>query len=145
MSDENTTPQKQISPWFSDKTYNVLKFIAQILLPALGTLYAAIAGLWGLPAAEEVVGTVLAVDTFLGVLLGISSAQYAAVTPENDGVLVVQQHDAESGTIRLDMNTHPSELAGKNTATFKVDATPAMVVEEEGAHEPYLPPVPPGV
>jgi hypothetical protein len=144
MTDENPVPPKQVTPWFSDKTYNVLKFIAQILLPALGTLYAAIAGLWGLPAVEEVVGTVLAVDTFLGVLLGISSAQHAAITPENDGVLVVQQHDAESGTLRLDMHSHPSELAGKDTVTFKVDASPMTVVEEDSTPG-GLPPVPPGV
>lgn len=144
MSDTTVTPQNQVTPWFSDKTYNLLKFVAQILLPALGTLYAAIAGLWGLPAAEEVVGTVLAVDTFLGVVLGISSAQYAAVTPQHDGVLVVQQHDAESGTIRLDMQSHPSELVGKDTVTFKVDAAPLTVVEEETTPGD-LPPVPPGV
>ena len=60
----------------SNKTYDMLKAIAQIVLPAAGTLYFALAGIWGLPYAEQVVGTVAAVDTFLGVLLGISSAQY---------------------------------------------------------------------
>lgn len=60
----------------NDKAYKVLKFIAQILLPALGTLYFALAGIWGFPFAEQIVGTITAVDTFLGVLLGISTAQY---------------------------------------------------------------------
>ncbi len=60
----------------SNKVYDVLKFIAQILLPALGTLYFALAGIWGFPYAEQVVGTITAVDTFLGVVLGISSANY---------------------------------------------------------------------
>lgn len=60
----------------SDKTYDVLKWIAMYLLPALGTLYFALAGIWALPYGEEVVGTITAIDTFLGVLLGISSAQY---------------------------------------------------------------------
>lgn len=60
----------------SDKTYDVLKWIAMYLLPALGTLYFALAGIWSLPYGEEVVGTITAIDTFLGVLLGISSAQY---------------------------------------------------------------------
>lgn len=60
----------------SNKTYDVLKWIAQILLPALGTLYFALAQIWNLPFAEEIVGTIVAIDTFLGVLLGISTSKY---------------------------------------------------------------------
>lgn len=60
----------------SDKTYNTLKSIAQIVLPAAGTLYFAIASIWKLPYAEQVVGTITAIDTFLGAILGISSSQY---------------------------------------------------------------------
>ena len=60
----------------TDKTYNTLKWVAQILLPALGTLYFALAGIWGFPYGEQIVGTITAVDTFLGVCLGISTAQY---------------------------------------------------------------------
>ena len=60
----------------TNKVYDVLKWIAQYFLPAIGTLYFALAGIWGLPYGEQVVGTITAVDTFLGVLLGISSAQY---------------------------------------------------------------------
>ena len=60
----------------SNKTYDALKWIAQYLLPALGTLYFALAGIWGLPFGEQIVGTITAVDTFLGVMLGISTAQY---------------------------------------------------------------------
>ena len=60
----------------SDKTYNILKWIAMVLLPAVGTLYFALAGIWGFPFGEQIVGTITAVDTFLGVILGISTAQY---------------------------------------------------------------------
>lgn len=60
----------------SNNVYDVLKWIALYLLPALGTLYFAIAGIWGLPYGEQVVGTISAVDTFLGVILGISSSKY---------------------------------------------------------------------
>ena len=60
----------------SNKMYDVLKWIAQVVLPALATLYFALAGIWGLPYGEEIIGTITAVDTCLGVLLGISSAQY---------------------------------------------------------------------
>lgn len=60
----------------SNKVYDVLKWIAQILLPAIGALYFALANIWGLPYGEEIVGTITAVDAFLGVILGISSKQY---------------------------------------------------------------------
>ena len=60
----------------SNKVYNILKWIAMYLLPAVGTLYFALAGIWGLPYSEQIVGTITAVDTFLGVVLGISTAQY---------------------------------------------------------------------
>lgn len=60
----------------NNKTYDILKWVALYLLPALGTLYFALAGIWGLPYGEEIVGTITAADTFLGVLLGLSSAQY---------------------------------------------------------------------
>lgn len=67
----------------SNKVYDILKWIAQYLLPAIGTLYFALAGIWGLPFGEEIVGTITAVDTFLGVLLGISSMQYNKNNKEN--------------------------------------------------------------
>lgn len=60
----------------SNKVYDVLKWIALILLPALGTLYFALAKIWGFPYAAEIVGTISAVDAFLGALLGISTANY---------------------------------------------------------------------
>lgn len=60
----------------SNKTYDILKWVAMYFLPSLGTLYFALAGIWGLPYGEQVVGSITAIDTFLGVLLGISTAQY---------------------------------------------------------------------
>lgn len=60
----------------NNKVYDILKWIAQYLLPALGTLYFALAGIWGLPYGEQVVGTITAVDTFIGVVLGLSTMQY---------------------------------------------------------------------
>lgn len=60
----------------NNKTYDILKWIAQILLPATATLYFALANIWHLPYAEEIVGTITAVDTFLGILLGISNNKY---------------------------------------------------------------------
>ena len=60
----------------SNKTYDVLKWVAQLLLPAMATLYAALSTIWGFPYGEEIVGTISAVDVFLGAVLKISSDQY---------------------------------------------------------------------
>lgn len=60
----------------SNKVYDILKFIAQIVLPALGTLWAALGKIWGWPLVTEITATICAVDTFLGALLGISSYNY---------------------------------------------------------------------
>ena len=68
----------------SNKTYDILKWIAQILLPALGTLYFALAQIWHFPLAEEIVGTITAVDAFLGVLLGISTKNYYKENEDGD-------------------------------------------------------------
>lgn len=60
----------------SNKVYDILKWIAMYVLPALGTFYFALAGIWGFPFGEEIVGTLTAIDTLLGAVLGISSAKY---------------------------------------------------------------------
>lgn len=60
----------------NDKVYDVLKWVAQYLLPALGTLYFALSTIWGFPYGEQVVGTITAIDAFLGAILGLSSATY---------------------------------------------------------------------
>lgn len=60
----------------SNKAYDVLKWIAQYLLPALGALYFALAEIWNLPYGAEIVGTITAVDAFLGAILGISTMNY---------------------------------------------------------------------
>ena len=60
----------------SNKVYDVLKWIVMIVLPAIATLYSALAGIWGLPFADQIVGTITAVNTFLGAVLMISNVQY---------------------------------------------------------------------
>lgn len=104
----------------SDKTYNVLKWIAQIVIPALGTFYFAIANIWSLPYAEPVVGTLTAVDTLLGALLGISTQEYKK--SDMDGKLVVNL-GAEDDTVDKyffevgDLDA----LHSKDTITLKVE------------------------
>lgn len=69
--------QDEIIPLLmSDKTYDIMKWIVQYILPGLGVLYAIIAGVTGLPYAEVVLAVVMAVDWFLGIILGISTKQY---------------------------------------------------------------------
>ena len=60
----------------SGKVYDVLKFIAQIVLPALAALYGTLAGIWNLPYGEAIVATISAVDVFLGAVLMIDSKTY---------------------------------------------------------------------
>jgi hypothetical protein len=60
----------------NNKIYDILKWIAMVVIPAVGTLYFALAGIWGWPYGEQIVGTLTAIDTFMGIVLGISSAQY---------------------------------------------------------------------
>lgn len=67
----------------NNKLYDALKWVALYLLPALGTLYFALAGIWNLPYGEQIVGTITAVDTFLGVILGISKTMYNEESEED--------------------------------------------------------------
>ena len=60
----------------NDKTYDILKWVALILLPAMGALYFGLAGIWNFPYGEQVVGTITVIDTFIGAILGISTVQY---------------------------------------------------------------------
>ena len=62
----------------SNRVYDILKYIALIVLPAIATLYGALAAIWGLPYGQEIVSTIAAIDTFLGALIGISGAKYNA-------------------------------------------------------------------
>lgn len=67
----------------SDKLYNILKWITMLVLPGIGTLYFTLASIWGFPFGEQVTGTITAIVTFLGAILGISSTKYKKKTKEN--------------------------------------------------------------
>lgn len=104
---------------FNAGVYDVLKRVAQIWLPAAGTLYYTVAAIWGLPAAEEVVGTVMAVDTFLGIVLGISSASYAK-TDKYVGTMNVSVNEDGKKTYSLDVDGNLEDLDQKDEIVFKV-------------------------
>lgn len=105
----------------SNRVYDVLKWVAQILLPALGTLYFALAGVWGLPNAEEVVGTIVAVDTFLGALLKVSANAYAKSDARFDGAVLVDEDDEGEKSYSLKVSpVDLHEFHAKDEVVFKV-------------------------
>lgn len=75
----------------SNKVYDVLKFIAQVVLPALGTLYFALAAIWKFPYGEEIVGTITAIDAFLGALLGVSTLKYKKSSEYEEAERLIDQ------------------------------------------------------
>lgn len=106
--------------WLSNGAYDKLKFLAQVLLPGIGTLYFALAGIWGLPAAEQVVGTIVAVDAFLGLFLGASTRQYMGSDARFDGHIAVAT-DEEAGVTNLNVKLDPAAVADKDEITVKVN------------------------
>lgn len=105
---------------FSNKAYDALKFLALVLLPAVATFYMTCAGLWGWENPEKVVGTIVAVDTFLGLVLGLSTKQYNKLDAAFDGhVELVPDH--ENGVTDVGLSIKPSALeSGKKQVRLKV-------------------------
>jgi hypothetical protein len=100
--------------------YDPLKFVTQIVLPALGTLYFALAGIWGLPSAEQVVGTIVAVDTFLGVVLQLSSTAYKNSDAQYDGMIDVVESEGKTG-FTLNLEGSPHDIPKMKEVRFKVN------------------------
>lgn len=104
------------------KTYDTLKFLAQIVFPALGSAYFALAGIWGLPAVEQIIGTIVVIDTFLGAILQISSSKFNATTAK--GVINVETKPGGGKLFNLELEGDPEyELEGKKRAIFEVNKT----------------------
>jgi hypothetical protein len=108
-------------PYISNrKLYDRLKFTAQIFLPALGSLYFALSGIWGWGSAEQVLGTILAIDTFLGALLGLSTVAYNKSDEKYQGAMHVYARDDGSKRYSLNLNGDPEDLEDQDEITFKV-------------------------
>lgn len=118
----STSPTaKHAKPMISNEAYDFLKWVAGIVLPALGALYFGLAQIWGLPNAEEVVGTVTVVDLFLGTILGLSTKQYNQSEEKYDGQLVVDTSDEGKDVYSFEVTSTPLEdLRNKQELTFKV-------------------------
>lgn len=104
----------------NNKTYDILKYVAQIVLPALGTLYAALAPLWNLPYSDAIVGTIVAVDAFLGALLQISSNKYYKDGKDVAGTITLNPDD-ETAQFNF-ANMTVADLLNMKVAKVKVDS-----------------------
>lgn len=115
--------EKRKNVMFSSAAYDKLKFIAQIVLPAVGTLYFSLSDLWNLPYALQVVGTITAVDLFLGTILGFSTSQYYKQGANFDGdVNYISEEDG--GRVRFEFDKDPAEVIedepGKHSMEFRI-------------------------
>lgn len=107
------------TPLISNRTYDVLKKVAQYWLPALGTLYFALAGIWGLPYGEQIVGSIVAVDIFLGVILGYSTAKYNKSDAKFDGAMNVDYSADQE--FKLEFKEELPDLVDQDEITLKVN------------------------
>lgn len=117
-----TEPQEEVRrhKFMSNALYDWLKWVAQIVLPAMGALYFGIAMIWHLPYAQEVVGTIVTVDAFLGAILGISTAQYNASAYSADGIMTIDRDDPGKDKYLLELFSPIEKLEEKDRITFKV-------------------------
>lgn len=122
---ETPTPvtEKKTFPMFSNKTYDQLKWFSLIVLPAFATLYYTLSGFWGLPKPDEVVGSIVAVNTFFGLVLGLSTKAYNNSDSKYDGTIDV--YETEDGTKQASLNLHnytdPADVVQQSQVTFKVN------------------------
>lgn len=115
-------------PIFSSKVYDSLKWVAMVALPAVATFYYALALVWGLPYAGEIVATITATDTLLGALLGISSAKYRYSDARFDGDLNIIKSDP-SLINQLDIRTDPATLGSQKEVVLKVNKVDIEIPE----------------
>lgn len=98
----------------SNKTYDRLKWIALIFVPAFATFVNVIGGIWGISYSDELTATITAVGAFMGACLHVSSKTYAA--SENGGTLVV----SDEGDVYASFDTDPKELRTGDSVAMHV-------------------------
>lgn len=110
----------------SNKTYDFLKFLALVALPALAVFYAGLGALWALPSVEAVSGTIILVDTLLGALLQISTSKYNQDEDSYEGVLSSNGVHPDTGipNLGLVVTTPPEEILAGKVARFKIGPPP---------------------
>lgn len=107
------------TPILKNRTYDAVKFVALVLLPALGSLYFGLSQIWGFPNGEQVVGTVVLLETFLGALVGISKKTYDQSDMKYDGQINVVD-TPEKLTYDIELGMNPEDLRYKNEVTLKI-------------------------
>lgn len=105
----------------NEKVYKIIKWIVLYLLPAIGTLYFSISQIWGIPNAEQVLGTITSVTIFLSMILGLSSSAYKKAGSGTDGVMLIDTSNPDKDVYLLQLNNEAINLAKKETIYFKVD------------------------
>lgn len=112
-----------------NRTYDFLKVLTTLVLPAVGTLYFTLASIWGLPFAEEFVGSITALVTFLGVVMKMSDKSYNSSDSKYDGTVVVNhfidEDQLESSRIKINLNdgVYVDRLDDHKELRLKVDST----------------------
>lgn len=114
------TPMNSRVYIMGDRTYQVMKHMTQVVLPALGTFYFALTQIWSLPLGLEVVGTITAICTFLGVSLGVSTRAYNKSDAKYDGRIVVHE-DENRKNYQLILRNDPDTIDQAKEILFKVD------------------------
>lgn len=119
---ESSHHAKVKTPLLGDTTYDKLKHTVVLAFPALGALYFALAQVWNLPHPEQVVGTIAAVNTFLGLLVNAAKKSYDNSDTKYAGDVAFEAVDGDETTKRMvaHLNTHPQVIASMDTALFRV-------------------------
>jgi hypothetical protein len=104
----------------SDSTYDKLKPITQVWLPAAGSLYFGLSQIWGFPAGEGVVGSIALLTTFFGVILGISSKRYSESGSGVDGNIVLTEVAGGKKIFTLELDIDPNQIENRDTIVFAV-------------------------
>ena len=113
---------------FNDKVYDFIKWLVELFLPGLGTLYFALAKIWGFPYGEEVIGSLTAAALFLGTMIGISRRNYVT-KGEFDGEVAIDTTNVDRDVVALRFNAPLEQLQGKSLVTLNV--TDALAQDEE--------------
>lgn len=103
----------------SDATFDRLRFVSDILLPAIAALYFGLAQIWELPKAEEVVGTIALVTTAAGALLRALRSSYKSSEARFDGSISIAPGD-DPDTSTLNVSLDPEAMAEKDEVLVKV-------------------------
>lgn len=106
--------------WITDPMFNTLRLLVELVLPALGTLYFSLAELWALPEPYKVVGTIVAVTTFLGVCLKLLRHNYEKSEAKYDGEFVVNETDPMKDVFRLEVGTPFGQITNQDELRLKV-------------------------